>query len=102
MSGKNAKDRTTKNKSWQDNEHSKVEEVNMQADNMANEYDLDEVDNEILDPDKNSNQDIIKAILSMKSGLFKKMYGVQATIMDVKKIDTGLHRPHGTGRATDF
>ena len=80
MSGKNAKDKTKKKKSRQDGEHSEVEEVSkMQADNMANEYDLDEADNEILDPDKDSNQDIIKAILSLKSGLYKNIDGVQAT-----------------------
>lgn len=88
MSGKNVKDKAKKEKkkARQDGEHLEVEEAsNIQIDSMANEDDLDEADDEILDPDKNSNQDIMKAILSLKSGLYKKIDGVQATIADVKK-----------------
>ena len=75
MSGKNVKDKAKKEKkkARQDGEHLEVEEAsNIQIDSMANEDDLDEADDEILDPDKNSNQDIMKAILSLKSGLYKK------------------------------
>ena len=66
MSGKNVKDKAKKEKkkARQDGEHLEVEEAsNIQIDSMANEDDLDEADDEILDPDKNSNQDIMKAIL---------------------------------------
>ena len=88
MSGKGVKERAKreKKKTRQDGEHPEAEEAsNVQVDSMANECDPDEEDNEIIDPDKNSNHDIMKAIVSLKCGLYKKIDGVQATIADVKK-----------------
>lgn len=64
-----------------DDEHSDEEEV----DNGAMHDDLEERDGEILDPEKNSNRDIMEAIASLKSGLYKKIDVVQAIITDVKK-----------------
>lgn len=72
-----------KKKPRYDDEHSGGEETSKVMADM--EDDLDEGDGEMLDPDKNSNQDIMKAILSLKSGLYKKIDVVQATITDVRK-----------------
>ena len=41
---------------------------------------------------KKTNEGILKAIISFKSGLYKKIAIVQLTITDVKKQVHGAHR----------
>lgn len=67
-------------KTRNEDENSEGEETN---DAMAAGEGPDEDDDKAISSDGN-NEDIMKAIMSLKSGLYKKMYGVQATINDDK------------------
>lgn len=87
MSSRKVKDKS-KNKERIRVEHSEVEEVSnsaMPAENVASE-DIDDTDDEISGPTQdNSNQDIMKAIMSLKSGLYKKIDEVQTTVTEVNR-----------------
>lgn len=73
-----------KQKPQQEDEHPEGEEM---SDTMSlMEEDVEEEDAaEISNSGKKTNEDIMKAIISLKSGLYKKIDVVQVTISDVKK-----------------
>lgn len=72
-----------KKKVRNDDECSEGEEIN---DTMAAVEDgPDEQDGETAISGENNNQDIMKAIMSLKSGLYKKIDGVQTTITEIRK-----------------
>lgn len=71
-----------KKKTRNEDEHSEGEEI---SDAMAAMEDgLEEGDGEVAFSGEN-NRDIMKAIMSLKSGLYKKIDGVQTSITEVRK-----------------
>ncbi|KAJ8009334.1 hypothetical protein DPEC_G00087810 [Dallia pectoralis] len=71
-----------KKKSRNEDEYSESEEISDIV--AAMEDGLVEGDAEVATPGEN-NRDILKAIISLKSGLYKKIDGVQTTITEVRK-----------------
>ncbi len=72
-----------KKKARNEDEYSKGEEI---SDAMAAAEDgPDEGDDEVVTSGGNYNQNIMKAIMSLKSRLYKKIDGVQTTITEVRK-----------------
>ena len=72
-----------KQKPRQEEKHPEGEEM---CDAMSLvEDDIEGEDGETSDSGEKTNEDIMKAIISLKSGLYKKIDAVQLTITDVKK-----------------
>lgn len=72
-----------KQKSRHEDKHSEGEEMSKAMSLMVE--DVEGEDGETSNSGEKTNKDIIKAIISLKSGLYKKIDVVQLTITDVKK-----------------
>ncbi len=90
-----------KQKPQQEDKHSEGEEM-CNAMSLVEE-DIEREDGETSDSGEKTNKDIMKAIISLKSGLYKKIDIVQLTITDVKKQvqECTGHIAHAEQRISD-